>query len=147
MPLRTRITAHGIEETIRELTQIKERISDLSPFWRTYAVPMIQNALEEIFLSEGPGWAPLAPSTIRSRKYPDLPILQQTGELKASIIDHPSIQITQRQLLYGTSNPYAQFHEDGTYKMPARPFLRPARRATMEEIRVQFRNYFRQVIR
>ena len=126
---------------------MRDRISDLSPFWRTFAVPMIQNALEEIFLSEGLGWAPLAPSTIRSRKYPGLPILQQTGDLKASIVDHPSIQITQRQLLYGTSNPYAQFHEDGTYKMPARPFLRPARRAVMGEIRMQFRRYFNQVIR
>ena len=146
MPIKMRMTAHGIENIIRELSGIQERISDMTPFWRTIAVPIIQNSLEEIFLSEGPGWSPLAPSTIRSRKYPGLPILQQTGNLKASILDHPTLQVSQRQLLYGTSNPYAQFHEDGTYRMPARPFLRPARAKAMEQIRVQFRNYINRVI-
>lgn len=141
MPIRVRVTSSNLLDTKRELQQLKRRIENLSPFWRSIAVPIIKDKLRRIFLEEGPGWAPLLPSTIQSRQYPGLPILQQTGALMASVVDHPVLQVSRRQLLYGTNNPYAEFHEEGTSRMVARPFLRPARRAVMDELRNAFRIY------
>ena len=136
-----RTTISGLEDAIRGIGRIRNRLQDFSPFWRSIAVPIIKSRLQEIFMQEGPGWAPLAQSTLLSREYPELPILQQTGALMASVIDHPVLTITKRQLLYGTNNPYADFHEEGTRKMPARPFLGPARREVMSEIRRAYLNY------
>ena len=143
MPLSIRISIDGIREVRRELDRIDARISNTAPFWRSVAVPIIKRNLRDIFSQEGPGWAPLEESTLRSRRYKGLPILEQTGDLKASLLDHPIEQITRDELLFGTSNPYAPFHEHGTRRMPARPFLQPAIQEAINEIRDQYENYIR----
>ena len=112
MPVSINVSIEGTNRVQRELAKRRERVSEFAPFWRSVAVPIIKNKLKDIFLQEGPGWAPLAPSTIASRKYPGLPILQQTGALMRSVVDHPVITISQNQLTYGTNNPYAEYHED-----------------------------------
>ena len=141
MPINVRISIEGTKRVQRELNKRKDRISNFAPFWRSVGVPIIKNKLRDIFLQEGPGWAPLAESTIKSRKYPGLPILQQTGALMQSVIDHPVIVISQNELTYGTNNPYAHFHEEGTSKMPERPFLGPAQEQVLDEIRQAYITY------
>lgn len=147
MPLSVRLSINNIDETRRGLDRLNERISNFAPFWRSVAIPVIKGKLRDIFRQEGPGWMPLAPSTLRSRRFPGLPILQQTGALMDSVINHPLIQISQDELIYGTDNPYAPFHEHGTSRMPARSFLQPALNEAIDEIRRQYADYIRQQIR
>ena len=147
MPLNIRISIDGINEVRRELDRIDARISNTAPFWRSVAVPIIKGKLRDIFLQEGPGWAPLEESTLRTRRYEGLPILQQTGDLKSSLLDDPVLQISRNELLFGTNNPYAPFHEHGTRRMPARPFLRPAIREAINEIQSEYIQYIAREIR
>lgn len=144
MPVNIKVSIEGTNRVQRELNQRRERISEFAPFWRSVAVPILKNKLRDIFLQEGPGWAPLDASTLKSRKYPGLPILQQTGALMRSVVNHPVITISQNQLTYGTNNPYAEYHEEGTSKMPARPFLGPAQDEVLDEIRQAYIRYLLQ---
>ena len=71
----------------------------------------------------GTPWAPLAESTIR-RKGHDR-ILFETGDLMASFVavGGPGniSEVSDHGSLFGTSVPYAIFHDQGTSRMPARP--------------------------
>lgn len=73
------------------------------------------------------GWAPLAESTqedrVRRGYSAAHPILQRTGELASTIdyrhdlgADDAAVEIEPRA-------DYAAFHQEGTSKMPARPFV------------------------
>lgn len=63
-------------------------------------------------------WAPLAPSTIRRKGHDK--ILYDTGRLRDSI----SIgEVTPSSATVGTDAPYAPYHQFGTKKMVARPFI------------------------
>ena len=141
MPLNIKIELSGIREARRELERLDERISNYAPFWRSVAIPLIKRQISETFDQEGPGWSPLSDSTLKSRLYPGLPILQQTGALRSSLVDNPIIRISQNQLTFGSNNPYIQYHEQGTVKMPARPILSPSVRSIMESIRRQYVTY------
>ena len=143
MALTVKVSVNNLRQTRRGLDRLDARISNFAPFWRSVAIPVIKGKLRDIFLQEGPGWSPLAPSTLRSRLFPGEPILQQTGALLNSLVDHPVLQISRNQLTFGTNNPYAQFHEHGTSRIPARPFLRPAIEEAMSEIRSQYVDYIR----
>lgn len=65
-------------------------------------------------------WKPLAASTL-ARKSADTPLLE-TGEMRESI-EHTVLGHT---AYVGTDDEKAAFHEFGTSKIPARPFLRGA---------------------
>ena len=144
MPISVRVSSRNIQSTIRGLDRVRNQLTNLSPFWRSTAIPLIKMKLRDVFLQQGPGWEPLAESTIRSRQFPTLPILQQTGSLMSSVVDNPVLEVNRKSLLYGSSNPYAQFHEHGTSRMPARPFLRPGIQRAMDQIRREYLNYIRQ---
>lgn len=89
----------------------------------------------KIFKEEGPGWAPLSPVTIAKRRkgtaqgagLAEIRILQDTGTLRASVTApmHPQgiRKKTTWTLEVGTRTKYAKYHQYGTSKMPARPFL------------------------
>jgi phage gpG-like protein len=79
------------------------------------------------FDAEGPGWAPLAESTITSRialGFGSGPILERTGDLRDSLDGTGAFNVSSSWQLgwesYSTV-PYATFHQTGTPKMPARP--------------------------
>lgn len=83
---------------------------------------------------DGQSWAALKPSTIRERLaggYPAGPILVRSGHLRASLLNrgasdsYEEVQTTGDgwTLLVGTEDRKAIFHEIGTSKMPARPFI------------------------
>jgi len=68
---------------------------------------------------DGAPWAPLKPSTIANRRKRSSSILTDTGRLLGSI----SHTATSRQAIIGTNVEYAGFHQSGTRKMVARPFM------------------------
>lgn len=63
-------------------------------------------------------WAPLAPSTIKRKGHDKL--LYDTGRLRDSITLG---EVTPSSATVGTDAPYAPFHQFGTKKMAARPFI------------------------
>ncbi len=78
---------------------------------------------------EMPGWDPLAPSTIAdkaSKGYATPAPLRRTGELAESIKGEAEAVLGGVRGVVGTNDPTALWHEMGTSRMPARPFLGPA---------------------
>ena len=59
----------------------------LLPFCGQRANYHIKRQLTTIFDQEGPGWKELTAFTIARREFPWLPILEQTGHLKRTVID------------------------------------------------------------
>ena len=98
---------------------------------RTVRVEMEAAAkLAQSFIGqEMPGWSPLADTTIadKARKgYATPAPLLRTGELKDSIKGEAESVPGGVRGVVGTDDPTAIWHEMGTSKMPARPFLGPA---------------------
>ena len=63
-------------------------------------------------------WAPLAEKTVKRKGHDKL--LYDTGKLRDSIRMSPP---TPSQVEIDTDTPYAIYHQRGTGKMPARPFI------------------------
>ncbi len=110
------------QEVIDALNQLSNKMSDLTPVMREIAGHM-RNAVEENFEQEGrPKWDALKQSTILQRTgkghWPGK-ILQVSGQLAASI----SSQYDASSAQVGTNKTYGIFHQLGTSKMSARPFL------------------------
>lgn len=71
---------------------------------------------------EGREWAPWQPSTRAERERKGnagLGLLWDEGTLLQSI----NVQVNAQSMAVGTNSPYAPYLQDGTKKMPARPFL------------------------
>jgi phage virion morphogenesis protein len=118
--IRLYVDESGLRDVLERLA---DRVSDLEPAMRRVA-GHLADAVEEQFASEGrPKWPPLAPSTIRQRarkgKWPGK-ILQVTGRLAASITTRSGA----REAAVGTAVEYGVYHQLGTRRIPARPFLR-----------------------
>lgn len=67
-------------------------------------------------------WRPLAESTVRRKGHRT--ILVESTRLRRSLTT-PSgdqhVEVSSRELVFGTKVPYAAFHQQGTARMPARP--------------------------
>jgi len=88
------------------------------------ALPVVAAALERNFAEEGRPvrWAPLAPryAAWKARRFgAGLRILERTGALRRSI----STRVEGNAIVASTDVPYAAFHQFGTRRLPARPFL------------------------
>ena len=87
---------------------------------------------ERVFTTEGAAglgrWRPLSPAYARWKAvhFPGRPILTRTGALRTAA--KQVLAQTDTRLVMGPGHrvPYAIFHEMGTRKMPARPFVRPS---------------------
>lgn len=121
-----------------EIRRIEKIIDSLEDFYRGPATRSLKNTFTEIFRGEGQTrqtqkWAPLAQSTLRARARRrrnrqkgqrfGSKILWDTGRLRSSYIYTPVIHIEGNTMRYGTSVPYAKYHETGTRFMPARPVV------------------------
>lgn len=76
-----------------------------------------------------PPWPPLAPATL-AKKGANTP-LYETGRLADSI--EYSVEKEENRVTIGSNLRYARFHELGTSKMSARPFLHPAAEEVVAE--------------
>lgn len=81
--------------------------------------------------SIGMDWPPLSPAYAawKRRHFPNKSLLVLTGKMKNSLTVNKSRNVIfnragGRQLILGTRIKYAKFHQYGTKKMPARPFIK-----------------------
>lgn len=133
------IDVFGIPFLRRKLDNIGDRIVDIEPALESIASDMrVQagRAFDSRGLTSGTAWPPLQDSTI-SRKLRDKNaktranahrILHATERLRKSLTseshnEHIS-RVDRNSLEFGTSVPYAGFHQTGTRNMSARPPVR-----------------------
>jgi phage gpG-like protein len=90
--------------------------------------PALAKAHEAYFNAEaGPAgpWAPLAQSTINAKGFDT--ILIENGNMRSSLLFEGAAnhieEVSEAGLTWGTSDPKAAFHMEGTRIMPARPFV------------------------
>ena len=88
------------------------------------ALPVVAAAIERNFDEGGRPlpWAPLTPryAAYKARRFgAGLRILERSGALRRSI----STRLEGGALVASTDVPYAAFHQYGTRRLPARPFL------------------------
>ena len=111
------------------LLRFEDRVENPEPFWRAVQSTMF-DVERDRFEAEGPGWAPLADSTLRQKQAAGLPadILQASGALMRSLTTDDGDNISAiagggQDFYFGTRDPKAGLHQDGTRNMPARPVL------------------------
>jgi phage virion morphogenesis protein len=100
--------------------------ADLGPLLEQVAAALQAGTVRRFGLGvspQGVGWAPLAASTRKKRRRRAGQPLQDTGRLLGSITTRaaPPASVTQT-----AGAPYAGFHQGGTRRIPARPFLGPS---------------------
>ena len=115
------IQIHRKVEVDAELRRVGSVINDPSPVWDSVIRKVLIPRIRETFLSEGGGrWVP------RQDDLPH-PLLRKSGTLYSSLVrpgSRGNINVqTSHSLEYGTDIPYADFHEFGTSRIPARPYL------------------------
>lgn len=127
------IEVQGEEKLKVALTKMADAIEDLTPYWNDVQQEFYKIE-KQAFASEGKTgasghWKQLSMpyADIKARNYGDLPILELTGALKASLTSETATgAITKKEkdsLTLGSSISYAHWHQTGTPKgqMPARP--------------------------
>ena len=115
------IQIHRRAELNQELQRVGRVLNDPTPVWEPVIQRVLIPSIRETFLSEGDGrWA---------RRVDNLPhpVIAQVRDA-VCVIDtsgcegNVNIQ-SPNSLEYGTDIPYADFHEFGTSRIPARPYL------------------------
>lgn len=128
--MRLTFQVFGEEQINRELVRFRGRIVNAEPAFASI-VDDLKDTIDEQFESEGRsgsgGWAPIKPATI-ARKAAlgrDTRILHETLRLRESLTDAANSdqirEIDHLGFTFGTTVPYAIFHQRGTEHMPARP--------------------------
>lgn len=117
----------GDQQVGRTLTGLMDTIADARE-----PLDAIGNRIaafeERQFSSQGGygsgGWSPLSPryAAWKAKHYPGKPILQRTGELKASLTSRPFgiDEVDLKTAVFGTGLPYSAYHQHGTDRMPMR---------------------------
>ena len=120
------IHERGVSKTVLDLRELGRRGSDMRPI-ASHVRRIVQGSARHRF--DTSGWRQLAEAT-KARKAAqglDPRILRATERLYYSLTSSSgSDQVDKRQrlvLAFGTSVPYARFHQIGTGTMPARPVL------------------------
>lgn len=105
----------------RLFTGFRENMKDWSPAFHLIADDILTPFIEKQFESEGAAggltWAELAPSTMKNRG--GTTILYRSGSLLHSFIDKGRDHVEEiepRKLVWGSTKPYALFHQTGTQK-------------------------------
>lgn len=109
--------ARGIDEIARNLRNFSEPL-------RESVARVLIPSIRENFDSEGrPPWQSLADSTV-IRRGSSGPILNSTGTLRSEATSISNWVIgTEEATMTGVSVEYGAYHQEGTRKMPARPFV------------------------
>lgn len=115
--MRIDLDATELHRALRDIGERGERTAELTPA----ISEMLVGAILEVFEVEGPGWEPLAPSTLRRRRGggAGAKILQDTGVLANSITGTHGPTYAEA----GSNVPYGGFHVTGTKRMPKRDWL------------------------
>lgn len=120
------IFAKGIDSLLVNLKEIETRISNYSPLLNQVGKIELDETRKRILQTKmspnGTPWLPWAPSTLAYRNKKgnaSKGLLNDTGALLNSF----KIIVKDKQVVVGTNLPYAKYLQDGTNKMPARPFI------------------------
>ena len=101
-----------------------QAMADLSDFYNKHAAPILRRDIEDIFQRGGsPKWTPRKPQNPPVTH----PLLRRTGRLYNSLSKPGGeniMRVTKSEVVFGTSVPYANYLEEGTKRMPARPILK-----------------------
>lgn len=128
-----RIDLSGIANMKVATEAMIARALDLRPVFevmhQAWTVEMIEQFATEGSYYMGEQWAPLSPEYAKRkmRKYGPMPILIATGALVKSLIGEGGEHVKQigpDHAVFGTSVPYAQYHQGGTGKMPKRQIIK-----------------------
>jgi phage gpG-like protein len=111
------------------LSRLLRLTDDISSAWPA-VTQELRDIMAEQFTSQGAlgqtgRWAPLEGryAARKRRQYPGRTILERTGALRASLqvsTGQSIVERSPRALFFGTSVPYAGYHQSGTEKMPRR---------------------------
>ena len=144
MPISLQFNAAGFERFTATLARFSDNISDAEPAFQKMA-----DFAGTIFAAQfatrgarmGTKWAPLSPNyaPIKERKYPGMPLMVATGDLRSSLAARPFgiDEVTSKGMVVGTGVPYAKYHQTGGGNLPARPLIgriNPSDRARMVKI-------------
>lgn len=89
------------------------------------SLPVVAAGIDQVFAQEGPGWAGWAESYAPIAEQENVGILEKTGALRSGAASEGSLAVEGHAIFFtGAGAPdYWIFHEEGTSKMPARPFV------------------------
>ncbi len=138
-------TVAGNDAVKNGLTALLEQTKDLRPFWRDVFAPKYFAMVQDLFATGGRArggggkfksgaWAQLSPRyrVWKQEHYPSRPLLVREGTMRESVNWHGSglgpggiFEATPSYAVFGTSVPYAKYHQYGTKNMPQRSFLPP----------------------
>lgn len=143
------IRIKGLKASIAYIGDVNKRGYDFRPYFRDTLIPLLERTITSIFDQEGPGWAPLAASTLvykRRRGYSSK-ILVATGRYKREATNVRDARLTRASLTHKVSVPYAVYHEYGTSRMPARPVFRGIIKRIEPELKRTIGKYITEVRR
>lgn len=130
--IRIGFSVAGVAQVDARLDRLDVAAANLFSTWLK-ATELLEAAEQSQFESEGAfgsgGWKPLseAYAAWKEQHYPGKPILQREGALFDSLTEQAAPgairDIFPNFMQFGTSVPYAVFHQEGTDTMPARPPL------------------------
>lgn len=126
--MRIDIDVRGEKQASRAILRMGQRAGDTRPVLAVVA-RQIAEIEETRFDDEGPGWAPLAESTLaqKARQGLNSGILDATGRLRQSLssIGAPDqlLIIHDGLLVFGTTVPYAGVHQRGSSRVPQRKVI------------------------
>lgn len=108
-----------LQDTIAALDNPKPLLEEVGEILKASTIARILFTKQD---PNGKAWAPWATSTLLSKtKRGTLSggLLNETGALANSI----KTQVASRQVTVGSDSPYGMFLQEGTSRMPARPFI------------------------
>jgi phage gpG-like protein len=127
MPVEVTIQIEGEEELARSFGLMSGAVNDWRPYWPDIAAVFYISESAR-FSSGGFGaWPPLSAgyASWKAKHYPGQPILVRSGALRESLTSRSGAgaiyEESPLELNLGTNIPYAQYHQTGTSRMPARP--------------------------
>lgn len=129
MPL-VDLTIEGLRDVEQDLAAMRARAADETPAMEAIQVVMIRSAHENFVAGGRPTWQPLSAATVKRRRNEDkvsIQILRDTGLLMLSLFETPNQysvrEVTPQSVAIGTNRPGASAHQEGSSRLPARPFL------------------------
>lgn len=127
--METVLSTVGFSEADANLSEMIVRATTLEATAFPAIAGDFRRMMRQRFDDEGPGWEPLAASTLARKAKKGYPpdILHATGVLRDSLTKTGAagsvVRITPDELFIGTSDPVARHHQDGTPKMPQRKIV------------------------
>lgn len=125
------LSIEGIDQILTSVQERLKRLRNLRPVWRSILAYLQQATIEQFATAGGRSrdkWEPLSPAYAirKAQVWPGKPILRASDRLFQSLTGRNQdsiVEIDARSLIWGTSTPYARYHQRGTARMPQRKII------------------------